>query len=59
MDPFIRNYQIRSIATEVLESINEVNEVLNVNGNFINFKIIHLNIRSIQNELRGTGSGSK
>lgn len=48
MDPFIRNYRIKNIYTEVLENINEVNEVLSINGNFVNFKIIHLNIRSIQ-----------
>lgn len=48
MDPFIRDFEVKEIETEVLESTREINEVLSINSNLENFKVCHLNIRSIQ-----------
>ncbi|KAJ8979456.1 hypothetical protein NQ317_006770 [Molorchus minor] len=48
MDPFIRDFKVKTIRTEELETTDELNKIISVNANYENLKVLHLNIRSIQ-----------
>ena len=47
MDPYIRDFEIDTVCTERVSTIEEAGQVLNVNMNCKNIKILHNNIRSI------------
>lgn len=47
MDQYIRDVQFSPIKTEILENGHQSNIVLEVNNCFQNFRILHINIRSL------------
>lgn len=51
MDPYIRDFPLPQIETFTLKDGHEANEILKINDNVNNFKILHLNIRSISKNL--------
>lgn len=51
MDPYIQNFEIETIKTEIVANCDEGNRVLKVNNVFPNFKLLHENIRSINKNL--------
>lgn len=51
MNQYIRDFEIQNIKTFNLNTIQQVNEVININNDTANFKIIHNNIRSISKNL--------
>ncbi|KAJ8970980.1 hypothetical protein NQ317_003851 [Molorchus minor] len=52
MDPYIRNFVANVIKTENVLTARDANEVLEINNNFENVKLIHFNIRSAQKTLQ-------
>lgn len=51
MDQYIRDFTTNEIETITLDSLYQCNEVLQINKNNVNFKIIHNNIRSINKNI--------
>lgn len=47
MNQFIRNFEISKIETETVANSTQGNEILKINNNFLNFKILSSNIRSL------------
>lgn len=47
MNQFIMNFEISKIHTETVESVTQGNEILKINNNFLNFKVLNNNIRSL------------
>lgn len=46
MDPYIRNFNAKSVNTEVVLTASDANSVFEVNNNYTNLKLIHFNVRS-------------
>lgn len=51
MDPYIRDFTLNTVKTEVVSTCAEGNQVLNINNNLPNFKLLHNNTRSINKNL--------
>ena len=51
MNQFIINFDIPKVETEIVETATQGNDVLNINSNFLNFKILNNNIRSLSKNL--------
>lgn len=47
MNAYIRDFTLNNLETYVLQDANEANQVLKINKDFVNFKLVHNNIRSI------------
>ena len=51
MDPYIRDFVYDEIETEIVDNFNQCSQVFKINEDFLNFKIMHNNIRSINKNL--------
>lgn len=51
MDPYIRDFKVNTIKTEIVSNCDECNKVLEINEHNCNIKLLHNNIRSIGKNL--------
>ncbi|KAJ8939952.1 hypothetical protein NQ317_006929, partial [Molorchus minor] len=51
MDPYIRDFKVNTIKTELVSNLDECNQVLKINDHNCNIKLLHNNIRSIGKNL--------
>lgn len=51
MNQFVTNFDIPKVETEIVETAAQGNDVLKINGSFLNFKILNNNIRSLSKNL--------